>query len=176
MLKYLISYSLILLLLNACVTGDNPNSTSSSGFVKTSSESGHQQCPARLSVKLNNKPVEVTTPNPFHGFVNPGFRAENSQLIIELNTKEIGFFELAEFDLSQLQAGTFNGNQFRLTLSYSPYSSDACLHENYKQETQLIIQQYSETDKKIAGCFHGKLDCGGGKLLEINAPVAGKIQ
>lgn len=175
MLKYLISYSLVLLLLNACVTGDSPNSTSSGSLVKTSPTSSNQQCPAGVTVKLNGKPVEATIPNPFHGFINPGFQAQNNQLIIQLNIKEIGLFELAEFEMSQLQPGTFSGDQFRLTLSYSPYSSNTCIHDNYKQDSQLIIEKYSEAEKQIAGCFRGQLDCEGGKLVEINATVAGKI-
>ena len=174
MLKYLISYLLMLLLLNACVTGDSPNSTSSSSFIKTSSMSGNK-CPTGTIVKVNGKPVEVTVPNPFHGFVNPGFRAQNGQLVIELNIKEIGLFELAEFEMSQLQPGTFGGEQFRLTLSYSPYSSGTCVHDNYKRDSQLIIEKYLEAEKQIAGCFYGKLDCEGGKSIEINTAVAGKI-
>lgn len=174
MLKYLTSYLLMLLLLNACVTGDSPNSTSSSSFVKTSATSGNQ-CPTGVTVKVNGKSVDATIPNPFHGFVNPGFRTQNDQLVIELNVKEIGLFELTEFEMSQLQPGTFGGDQFRLTLSYSPYSSGTCVHDNYKQDSRLIIEKYSQAEKRIAGCLYGKVDCEGGKSIEINTAVRGKI-
>jgi hypothetical protein len=158
------------LTLTACVTGSDPSKSQDS---LTSYSTN--QCSGTVTMKVDGKPVTVTAPNPFGGMINPGMEILQGRFSLGLLTKEVGLFELLDFEAANLKAGTFTGDRFRLTLANSPYSSDICTHDRYKGDSKLIIDQYNaETDRKVEGCVYGKLDCDG-KLVEINVPVSGTI-
>ncbi|EDN66271.1 secreted protein [Beggiatoa sp. PS] len=161
---------LFTLTLTACVTGSDPSNSQNS----LTSHSTNQ-CPTAATMKVDGKPVTVTAPNPFDGLPNPGMETLQGRFSLGLLTKEVGLFELLDFDAANLKAGTFTGDQFRLTLANSPYSSNACTHAKYKSDSKLVIEKYNaETDRKVEGCVYGKLDCDG-KLVEINVPISSTI-
>ena len=154
--------------LTACVTGSHPSGSQAS-LVSSSS----QTCSAGITVKVDGKPISVTAPNPFGELANPWIDILNNRFIMQLITEEVGLFELLDFNAANLQVGTFSGEKFRLTLENSPYGT--CTNTRYKPASKLIIEKYNaETDKKLEGCFYGKLDCGG-KLVEVNAAISGQI-
>lgn len=161
----------ILLSLVACTTVDQSSSLSSLSASDSQTNTLYQ-CPSKTTFKLDGKSLPITVPNPFHGFPNPGLRVENDQLTIELNTLEAGFFELTDMNIAKLQPGVLNGDQFKLLLSYSPYSDNTCKHTAYQPDSKLLVEEYSPPTLK--GCFWGKLDCSG-KLIEISAPFSGKL-
>lgn len=167
--KHLLINMLITLVLTACETGSDPSQTQSG--LKSASD-----CPQNITVKIDGKALPVVTiPNPFHGFPNPGLRIQEGSFIVELNTKEIGFFELLNFNATQLQSGTFEGDQFQLRLSYSPYSNTSCAQVSDPKKSKLIIEEYqANADKKFSGCFYGILDCDG-KLVEVKTPILGTV-
>jgi hypothetical protein len=149
----------------ATTTGKLPTSHSNSSAPPT--------CPRELAVKLNGQAISDSAPNPFSGFPNPDLRGQDGEFKISLNTEEMGLFELFNFHLKNLQVGTFSGDKFQLTLSYSPYKN--CTNAQYKNDSQLLIETYSaDANKKVTGCFYGKFDCEG-KLVEIMAPFSGEI-
>jgi len=163
----------ISLLIAACAVVDQGASPSlpisSDSQVNTLS-----QCPTTTTFKLDGKSLTVTVPNPFHGFPNPGLRIQNEQLIIELNTSEAGFFELTDLNIKDLKPGILNGDNFRLSLSYSPYSDNICKNTSYQSDSKLVVEEYSSFSQTLKGCFWGKFDCSG-KLIEISAPFSGKL-
>lgn len=131
-------------------------------------------CLRELAVKLNGQVISDSAPNPFSGFPNPDLRSQDGEFKMSLNTEEMGLFELFNFHLNNLQVGTFSGDKFQLTLSYSPYKN--CTNAPYKNDSQLLIETYSaDANKKVAGCFYGKFDCEG-KMVEIMAPFSGEIR
>ena len=163
----------ISLLLVACTVVDQ--GTSSSIPLSSNSQTNtFYQCPSKTTFKLDGKSLTITTPNPFHSFPNPGLRVQNNKLSIELNTLEAGFFELTDINITDLQPGMLNGDRFKLSLSYSPYSDDTCKHTAYRQDSKLLVEEYSSQSQTLKGCFWGKLDCSG-KLIEISAPFFGKL-
>jgi hypothetical protein len=166
--------SILLVLLLSLVGCTVVDQGTSSAILPTSDSQTNTlyQCPSQTTLKLNGESLTITAPNPFHGFPNPGLRAQNDKLAIELNTLEAGFFELTDINVADLQPGMLNGNQFKLSLSYSPYSDDVCKHTAYRQDSKLLVEEYSS--QTLKGCFWGKLDCSG-KLIEINAPFVGKL-
>jgi len=167
---YLIIIILFVFTLTACVTGSDP-----SGSQASLVSSHTQTCPVGITAKVDGKPITITAPNPFGKFVNPGLDIINDHFGIGLLTQEVGLFELLDFKAANLKVGTFSGDQFRLILDNSPYSSETCTHTKYKSASKLIIEKYNaETDRKLEGCFYGKLDCAG-QLLEINAAISGQI-
>jgi hypothetical protein len=161
----------ILLSLVACTVVDQgtPSSIPSANDSQTDTL---YQCPPQTTFKLDGNSLTITAPNPFHGFPNPGLRVKNGKLTIELNTLEAGFFELTDINIADLQPGMLNGNRFKLSLSYSPYSDDICKHTAYRQDSKLLVEEYSS--QTLKGCFWGKLDCSG-KLIEISAPFSGNL-
>ena len=167
-LLLVISLSLV-----ACAVVDQGTS-SAIPFPNDSQTNSLYQCPSKTTFKLDGKALTITAPNPFHGFPNPGLRAQNDKLTIELNTLEAGFWELTDVNTTDLQPGMLNGDKFKLSLSYSPYSDDICKHTAYRQDSKLLIEEYSSQSQTLKGCFWGKLDCSG-KLIEINAPFSGKL-
>ena len=86
-------------------------------------------------------------------------------------TEEIGLFELTDFKSKNLKSGLFRGDQFNLTLLYSPYGN--CIHSN-KSDSKLIIEEYNVNTHKFMGCFDGKLNCEG-KRIEVKASIHGTI-
>jgi hypothetical protein len=157
----------------ACVVVDQGASPSLS-MPSNSQANTFSQCPTKASFKLDGKPLTVTVPNPFHGFPNPGFRIQNEKLIIELNTLEAGFFELTDINLKDLKPGVLNGDNFKLSLSYSPYSDNICKHTADRPDSKVLVEEYASSSQTLKGCFWGKLDCSG-KLVEISAPFSGKL-
>jgi hypothetical protein len=158
---------MILITLVACATDGEPKPTTLEAKNVTT------QCPQSVIVKVKGKLIEVTAPNPFNGFVNPGLRIDQGNFIVELNTKEAGLFELTDLKAENLQVGHIPGDQFRLLLSYTPYSNTSCTNDHYRTEAQLTIENY--TQSQIKGCFSGKLECDSGKVIEINAPILGTV-
>jgi hypothetical protein len=174
--KHLATTILAATVLTACATGSDPGSSSSSSLSPSSNRfSSSNKCPTGITVRVDGKAVTVTAPDPFGGAKNPGMEINDGIFSIGVNTEEVGLFELLDFDAANLRAGTFAGDKFRLTLLYSPYSESACTGAKYKRDSKFIIEKFStDPDKKLAGCFFGKLDCDG-KLVEINAAVSGVI-
>lgn len=158
---------LFVLILTACATG----SDSSQNSLMMSSG---KECPRGIEVKIDGKAIPITAPNPFHGFTNPSLKIKDGFFMIELNTLEVGFLELLDFDEKNLIPSSYDGSEFQLRLSYSPYSTTNCTNINHQNTSKLIIEKYAVSDRKFAGCFFGKLDCDG-KLVEINASVSGKV-
>jgi len=153
--------------LTACATGSDPSSSQSSWM-------SSNKCPAGVMLKINGKSTTITAPNPFGGMKNPGMEVLNGRFSLGLITKEVGVFELQDFTATQLQAGTFTGDKFRLTLVHSPYKDGTCSHVRYKHDSKFIIDEYNADTGQLKGCFYGKLDCDG-KLVEINAAVSGLV-
>ncbi|KHD07850.1 hypothetical protein PN36_06480 [Candidatus Thiomargarita nelsonii] len=161
------SFFLISLTLSACVTKGR-----SEGF--SVSAINEIKCPQGITVKVDGQSIPVTVPNPFQGFANPALRTQDDLFMVEINIEEVGFFELLDFDVNKLAPGIFEGDQFRLRLSYSSFSREDCTNVNYQRESKLIIEKYSPTGQEFAGCFYGKLDCDG-KVIEVKAAVSGVI-
>jgi hypothetical protein len=160
---------LFTLTLTACVTGSAPRNGQNS-FTSSSTN----KCPVSITMKVDGKAVTVIAPNPFDGLPNPYMDILKGSFSFSLLTK-VGLFELLDFEATNLKAGTFTGDRFRLTLANSPYSNDVCTHAKYKGDSKLVIEKFNaETDRKVEGCVYGKLDCDG-KLVEINVPVSGTI-
>ncbi len=147
---------LLTLTLTGCATG---------GFISSG------QCPQNMTVKIDGKATE-TTLNSIPGLSNPGMEIIEGRFSIGLITKEMGIFELLDFDAKNLKVGSFTGEQFRLTRRYF---EGTCSHDKYKQDSKLIIEQYNaDTDQKLRGCFYGKLDCNS-QLIEVNAPISDTV-
>ncbi len=163
------SFFLISLTLSACVT--KGQSSSDRFSVPATNEI---KCPQGITVKVDGESIPVTVPNPFQGFANPALRIQDDFFLVEINIEEVGFFELLGFDVNKLAPGTFEGDQFRLRLSYSSFSREDCTNVNYQSESKLIVEKYNPTAQEFAGCFYGKLDCEG-KVVEVNAAVSGVI-
>jgi hypothetical protein len=160
--------TLLALTLTACATGSDPSSNQNSWL------SSSNNCPAGVTLKVDGKATPVTVPNPFAGLKNPGMEFVNGHFTLGLITKEIGMFDLRELKTTRLQAGTFTGDQFSLTLVDSPYEGGACRHIKYKRDSKLIIEKYNADTGQLKGCLYGKFDCNG-KLVEINAAISGMI-
>jgi hypothetical protein len=157
MTKASITPILLTLTLTACATG---------GFIPSG------QCPQNITVKIDGKATEVTAPNSIQGLSNPGMEIIEGRFGIGLIIKEMGIFEILDFDAKNLKVGSFTGEQFRLTRRHF---EGTCSHDKYKQDSKLIIEQYNaDTDQKLRGCFYGKLNCGG-QLIEVNAPISGTV-
>ncbi len=171
--KHLTTTILAATVLTACATGSDPNSSSG---LSPSRLSSSNNCPTGVTLKVDGKMVEATAPNPFGGLRNPGMEINNGIFSIGLVTKEAGTFDLLDFEAVNLRTGTFAGDKFRLTLDYSPYSEEGtCTNTKYKHDSKLIVEKYNaDTDRKLEGCFYGKLDCDG-KLVEINTAVSGVV-
>jgi len=164
-----VTFFLISLTLTACITKGQSNSNRSSV-----SATNEIKCPQGITVKVDGESIPVTVPNPFQGFANPALRIQDDFFLVEINIEEVGFFELLDFDVNKLTPGTFEGDQFRLRLSYSSFSRGDCTNVNYQSESKLIVEKYIATAQEFAGCFYGKLDCEG-KVVEVNAAVSGVI-
>lgn len=178
--QYSVITILVILALSGCMTKIQ-SSSSQSPLVSPSqsplvSPTNENKCPQGITVKLDGEAVPVTVPNPFQGFVNPALRIQDGFLMAELNIEEVGFFELLDFDANNLRPGIFEGDKFRLRLSYSAYSHGDCTNVNYRRDSKLIIKEYAATEQgqKLTGCFYGKLDCEG-KVIEVNAAISGFI-
>jgi len=165
-----LTFFLVGLTLTACITKSQSNS-SQSPLVSATNEI---KCPQGITVKVDGEYIPITVPNPFQGFANPALRIQDDFFLVEINIEEVGFFELLDFDVNKLAPGIFEGDQFRLRLSYSPFSSGDCTNVNYHRESKLIVEKYMPTEQEFAGCFYGKLDCEG-KVVEVNAAVYGII-
>ncbi|MDM8565486.1 hypothetical protein QUF74_07520 [Candidatus Halobeggiatoa sp. HSG11] len=149
---------LMILMLTSCATDSEPSTKSSSN-----------QCPTNITAKINSQPISVNAPNPFDGLSNPGMNIFDEKLNIGLITKEIGLFELFDFPIKNLNAGTYSGNQFSLNLLRQ---GKTCKHN--KQNSKFIIKQYDTTTGNLDGCFFGKLNCGN-EIIEINAYISGTV-
>ncbi|MCK5665137.1 MAG: hypothetical protein KAI17_16720 [Thiotrichaceae bacterium] len=130
-------------------------------------------CPQGVILNIDGKTSPDKAPNPFQGYENPDLRNQDGFLIIGLNTEENGFFELFDFDVKNLAVGTFNGEKFKVRLSFSPSISNAesCTS---RKTSKFIIEEYNAELNKLVGCFYGKLDCEK-QHVEINAAVSGTI-
>jgi hypothetical protein len=160
--------TLFALTLTACATGSDRGSSQSSWL------SSSNNCPAGVTLKVDGKATPVTVPNPFAGLKNPGMEFVNGHFTLGLITKEAGMFELRDLKTTRLQAGTFTGDKFSLTLVDSPYKEGACSNIKYKRDSKFIIEEYNADTGQLKGCLYGKFDCNS-QLVEINAAISGMI-
>jgi len=158
--------TLLALTLTACATGSDPSSS------KSILSSLSNNCPAGVTLKVDGKTTPVTAPNPFAGLKNPGMEFVDGLFTLGLMTKEVGMFDLQDLKTARLQAGTFTGDKFSLTLLDSPFN--ACSNIKYKRDSKLIIEEYNADTGQLKGCLYGKFDCNS-KLVEINAAISGMI-
>ncbi len=159
--------TILLLGLTACSNQPiSSNTSSTSGFKLT-------RCDQNLVVKINNQTITDSAPNPFAGLVNPELRREGGEFKINLNTEEMGLFELSNFAIQDLQVGSFSGDKLKLALSYSANHND-CTSVQANQDAQLLITEYA--NNQVAGCVYGKFNCDQGKVVEVIAPFAGNLR
>ncbi|MDM8568117.1 hypothetical protein QUF50_01105 [Thiotrichales bacterium HSG1] len=154
----LLSLILMVLMLTSCATDSEPNTKSTPN-----------QCPTSTTAKINSQSIQVNAPNPFDGLPNPGMDINGEKLTIGLLTREVGLFELFDFNVKNLHAGSYSGEQFTLTLFKQ---GKTCKHD--EQNSKFIIEQYDTTIGKLTGCFFGKLNCGA-EIIEINANLSGVV-
>jgi len=176
--QYSTTIVLLALTLTACVNSRAPTTTTTSATPnpnQTTRSNATNQCPPGVTVKVDGKATPVTVPNLIGRLENPSMEIVNDRLSMGVITEDMGLFELTDFDAKKLKTGTYGGEHFRLMLFNLPDSSDSeCANTNYKPESKLTITEYNADSGQMASCFYGKFDCGG-KLIEVNATVSGKL-